>query len=788
MSALGMQVPGGAPNEAQKEQAFKRSARELEASIRMQWTESQKLTKELDSRLSRLNEIKKREDSLTMGSKERLEVEKQRARIEKEVQQYEREHTTRMSALKDSLDARERLQQDKPKGFERLMGAYQQGGIGGAAKAGYRMAGGGLGVGMGLAGLIASGVMLADPVIRQIAAQDRLMASAQGSAIQGLSQPLRDVYSGNLATSMYFNKERDTAIQRAMQETQTNRNMDQYSPWAGLVGKTVGGAGVGAAGGFFAGGVGAIPGAAIGAATGFGKGIYDIAADPHTRDTVLKQISERGGDLGAKGGVVPWMLGRTAQGLVNATGLAAGAKERLESQYASNLSERFHQNLEAEKDKDPLKVLAEQQYRSNLGENLHFQRQMGMKNEDFYGPGGFLDRGTQAGFTREAMMGQGMAIMGAGGSTRVANKGAVFANQLARSDITNAANLMGQISGNLGDMKSTEQATIKILSEGVRLGLDKSDYREEQRKFAELTTSFAVSTGSTSAAGMANQAKELSSYFGQTPTLGAMNQVAGAQAFISGATSETGTPTGAIFAAKAMSSPTLGKLDSRSLSVLAQMDLSQLTPDNPMVQSMAAQADVSADTLIAEGKKTKLSSITQTKTSEASLQKVMAMSEAEFNAPENAGVIGRAAIDIGAERSGMIGLKPEQQRQVFRRMRAGAGFDTSLAEETKAAGIANPEATTTGRMEDTDMAALSKQQEIVNSNFREMSGEMRTAAESVLTMTDAAVKMAMRLNEIIKKGDQVTTKDVQAAFTGNYNTPNPQKPGSTKSTPRSGGQ
>jgi hypothetical protein len=747
MQRLGISTPGQ-PTQNQQDTAMKRSAREIEGIIKDQWKQVRELNKEMDVRLSKLAAVRKEEEAIVKAGKDATEVARKRADIEMDLSRKQAEHRVRMQALSESVSAREKLEEHRPRGMNRIIAAYQGAyansvgglpgmarGMGAAGTAAYRMGGGAFGLaGMGI-GALSAGLMLADPVVRQVAGQDRVMAGAQGSAVQGLSGPLQDLYSGNARQTMLFSRERQTAMTRAIQETETNRRMDAAGPWATIGGQASAGAAGGAAigtgltlwsgpGALFGAGAGAIGGGVIGGA----KGMYDVASNSRSRDVLLSQLG------------------------------SSSARQRLESGYAADLSQRMNENFAAEKARDPLKVLADQSYSENMGSNLQFQRQLGLTNRGFYGEGGFLDQGTNAGFSREDMMGSASGIIGAGGSTRAARGSADFAARLARGDITNASSIVGRLSANMGSAAMTEQATIKVLAEGVKAGLDKSEFREEQRKFADLTAMAVVASGANSAAGAARAAQEFGSFFGQTPTMGAMAQASTAQGLIDSATSQTGNARGAIFAAKAQTNSMINKLDAPSKATLSQMPLSAITEDNPMIMDMAAQAGVDVKTFVTEAKKVKLDSVTVTRGSEQAKQELMNMSDAEFEDPNNRAKVGRLMNRLGAEDSSIMAMaaKPEAQMAYARRLRKGEVTPEGGAADARAGSIGDTGAQGTGRMEDVDFAAVANQQKIVNEQFREMAPNLERAATAALNMNKAMMQVILEMNDVINSGGKIT--------------------------------
>lgn len=761
MQKLGLGTPGQ-PNQLQQDQAVKRSAREVEGIIKDQWKQVRELNKEMDTRLNKIQAIRKEEEALLKAGKDATSETRKRGEVEMELSKKQAEHRLRMQSLNESITAREKLDQARPQGLNRLLAAYtgaythSAGGLGGIAQgvgaagsAASRMMGGGLGMaGMGI-GAVAAGLQLADPIARQVAGQDRVMAGAQGSAIQGLSGPLADLYSGNARNTMLFNKERTMSMQRAMEETNTNRSWDKASPWSGLASKTAGGAAVGGIGTAWL-GPGALGGALVGGAAGFAKGSYDIAANSHSRDTVLSQFGSQ------------------------------SASQRLESSYSKDLSDRMNENFAAEKARDPLKTLADQQYTQNMSSNLAFQRQTGMQNADFYGEGGFLEKGTNAGFSREEMMGQSQGIFGAGGSTRAARGSADFAARLGRGDISNASSIIGKLSGNLGSAAATESATIKVLSEGVKLGLDKSEFREEQRKFADVTAMAVVRSGATDADSAAEAAKEFGAYFGKTPTMQEIGGTA-AQNFVQGATAETGTAGGAIKAAKMQSNGLLGKLDFNYKAALSQMSIDQMTTANPVVQAAADSLGVDPSEIVKQMKTVQMDSVTKRSSTQKELERIQGMSDEEFekDPAKNSGkLIAMMAAENG---SSVAGMSPAEMTKLGRRVRAGGNIKDDYTADAVAGSIGDTGATGTGRMEDVDLAAVASQQKMVNDQFTEMAPLMEAAATAALNMNKTMFKMMTEMNEVIASGGKVTPEMAKRwATMGSSDSTAGGKPGNQK--------
>ena len=246
-------------------------------------------------------------------------------------------------------------------------------------------------------------------------------------------------------------------------------------------------------------------------------------------------------------------------------------------------------------------------YLSNYQRDLDFQRQMGLNTESFRGrldvptgqyTGGFKGDIQSAGFTDEQGMGMASSIMGAGGSTRSARGNAALGLQAQRNlDMTNAGSVLGKLSGGLGSSDTTKESFVKILAEGTRIGLDGSDFREENRKFVESAADVIAKSGTTTTGGVDQILSQFGRFFGDKTMAG---QEAGKNAYElyrQTSMAQTG-PTGTMTAAGMMTDPTINKLSTFSRASLFNMPIDQLTPDNPSIIAMAAEANTTPQKLI----------------------------------------------------------------------------------------------------------------------------------------------------------------------------------------------
>jgi hypothetical protein len=749
MSKAGLQT-GVPPQQAEAQQ--KQSLRDLDRFIKSQFQQAQALNKAIDDRSKKINELRKLEQASLDDEKKKLEVTRQINALNGQKMTLERQHAQQVGAIQQALSQRGSLSSGMPgapQGIERLARAYAGGGLMGAGRAGYRMMGGGLGVGLGALGLLGTGISMADPLIRGISAENRNYTYAQGSAISGASGA-GDVFGNRMASTMFFAPERQRALDTAMGKLKGTQFADKYTMGVGgLFGKVAAGAAGGAALGGIAGSVvpvagnivGAGGGAILGGLGGLGKGIYDIASDQRTRLSFMS-------NLGSK-----------------------DAKKKLEAMQYSEFASDFNSLVEAEKNKDPVKQMAEERYQQNKDRNLQVQRSMGISNNEFYGGGGLLSRGFRGGFTEEETLGAAGSILGAGGSTTSARYNNVMANQMSkRMDMTNAGQILGGISRNLGGNVETENATIKVMSEAMKLGLDKSEFAAEQRKFAELTVSAIQASGASSVAGAAQAAASFSA-FGAGTTMADLNAMGGAKAFYDSATSQTGNPRGAIFAAKIMGDKDLAGLSFDTQKVLSEMPDSKLTVDSPAVQQAAAESGMSAEEVVKKLKGIKSDSLIIRGGGEKTRQnlkqkyqdmKATGMSEQDINSelmkdPE----MNKMIVGLGTEDTAFNQLSNQEQRSMAAKLVKGEiGGDFSKEIQDKLASTGG-----TGRIEDKSLEAVATQQQIVNDKFGEMKTAMEDAAIAASKMTEQALNMHIKLAEALTKGETLTPEMIKQFFT-----------------------
>jgi hypothetical protein len=192
---------------------------------------------------------------------------------------------------------------------------------------------------------------------------------------------------------------------------------------------------------------------------------------------------------------------------------------------AKQKSEDYQKSLTGKKEENQQKKTGIEYFNQNRERDLASERALGFSSADFTGQGGWLDQGTNKGFTQNQMVGASAGILGAGGSTRAARGASSSLEMQRKYDLTNSSDVMGKLSGTLGGAKETDQATIKILAEGMRLGLNASDMTEENRKFTATVAGIAAASFARSPEDVMNKAEQFSKFMGSNT----MQGIAGAQ-------------------------------------------------------------------------------------------------------------------------------------------------------------------------------------------------------------------------------------------------------------------
>lgn len=555
LNQLGMGGIHGPTNAAQT-QAATQYRRNLDTYIREEYKKQEELVKLLGKREEKLKSLQEKQKDMLKGSKEELEIKERIARVEDNQARKRQEYNQRDQAINQAADIKRQQQFS----MERLSTAYEMGGIGGAARAGGRMAGQAfranpVGVAAGILGAMGTAIGVGGELYGNYTQSPLRTAGNLGAGIQStVGQESQIIGARRSVFEAAFNAERSRAAQMAVEANRGAR----VQTGAGLAGNILGMGGAGAAAGSFFPG----PGTAIGAAGGIVYGAYRSFSDPAQRALAMSALP---GGIGKRYG------------------------NEYESIMARRLGENYSQSLQDLRNQNPGKNLASGYYEQNYMQNLKSQRSMGMGNSQFYGAGGFLQSGVNAGFTPEMMTGAAAGILGVGGSTRSAVGNALFANQLSRNmDLTNAQQVLGTLSGGIGGSQATQQATIKIIAEGMKLGLDSSRFVEENRRFTQVAAEIISRSGAGGPGDFARVAGGFSRFLVEPTAAGIGAAQSAYQRYQDISSSVTG-PRGVMRMAGFLSDEKLNQLSTMEKQALSQIPENQLNENHPVVVGLASK-------------------------------------------------------------------------------------------------------------------------------------------------------------------------------------------------------
>lgn len=731
------QLDGGSVEAFKK--ATQSARRELDTLINREVASQNKLGKELATKLDKLKELKVEQEKGNKTLEDELKIKKQIAEVEKSTWGMREQFKNRNENINTLIDAKEK---NAPKGIERLMEGYQGGGMKGMMGAGKGMVGGMMNMSnlAGVMGWAGSAMTAGGALYRDYTRIGVGTAQAQGSAVQNtVGKDLGNVYSNRTGFDNIFSAERQRAASKAMEAYKGGRVSDIL----GVGGMALGTAG--AAVGAFAGGP--IGAGVIGGGLAAGAGLYNMATNQRSRDAFLSMFSDK-------------------------------YKGRYDADRAKGYATDFRETYEAEQNKNPVKKYAAEDFERNMGRNLNAQRAMGLTNDQFTGEKGYLKGVTNAGFTHEMGIGMSNEILGAGGSARMAKESG-FGLQMQRMGVTNAGSVLGSLSGSLQNPESTKRATISIMSEAMKIGLDQSDFSEENRRFTQAAANIISRTGASGEKDQDRISAMLSQFMGERTNQGVTSATTAYEAS-QNRDSQLEGRRGTLRMVGAQSDPILSKLSSPDQTELLGMRPDDMNENNPEIVSMARKAGTTPQALVeAASKNNKSSRYTlpgqadEVNSASGKIKEFMkksGMSKVQFGEAANNNSLPEDAM------SALGDLETAQRRTnptKFNRADALAG-----AMEEIPSNDANPEKSfgktlkdsvnamlnNSVRREDKMVESQAGDSEVVRKNFNEMSGEIDKAAESAAKMTTAVREMAIEFSNAIeqaeKKGNPVPMDDL----------------------------
>lgn len=714
--------PGG-------EQATLRARKDLNGFIKEEFQKQEALVKTMTMKDDWLKKQLEKQKAIIKGSKEELEIKEKIARVENEQSRNEAQFRQRNEAINQAAKMKESIMNTRfseygsPGGdFAGAMNKFGGPGRGPSISALLRAT--------GIVGAMGTAIGVGGEMYGDYTRSPQRTAGNLGQGVQGtIGQESQIIGNRRSAFEAAFNPERSRAAQMALEANRGRR----IETGAGIVGNILGygaaGASAGAAGTALGGPLTALGGAAVGGIGGLGVGAYKAMNDPAQRAMLMSNIP---GSIGKRYG------------------------SEYESIMTKQLGEDYQKSLQDLKNQNPGKTLASGYYEQNYMGNLQAQRGMGMGNEQFYGQGGFLQSGVNAGFTPEMMMQSQQGILGAGGSSRSAAGNSVFSNQLQRGmDLTNANQVLGTISGGVGGADASRQATIKILAEGMKLGLDDSKFAEENRRFAQTAAEIISRSG-------ANQEGDFGRVAGGFGKFVAENTVQGVGAAKTAyeqyqqISSTTTGPRGVMRAAGFLSDPILGKMSTIEKQALMQIPENELNENNPMISGLAEKYGVSPDEMVKRMTNVNQGAVSRFEQADKLRDKLRSrnvdigrLGDKKYSdsLPSQDRIDAAELMSYQTTELGYQGVREMTSRAAGTVNGKPVEFGPGIAEGITEGRLA----TGKGRGEDTTIAETAKDFGIVLQNFRDFRKEIMPGAEAIANFTGKVREMLIVLGRANEK-------------------------------------
>lgn len=723
----GVQSPGSG-----LDPKVKQSIREMTDFGKQQFELSEKTLKALKSREDQLKKLRDLERDLLKDGKSTLEVKEKIIKAEEARQRLGQQYDRRAGAFQNSQDS---IKQLDPTGMYRISEGYKSGGVAGAAKAGVGAMGGGMAVAGGLLSGISALISTLAPLARQFASMPRQISGAQGAATAGTAGDLYgQMAQGRGSDFFYYRNERSRASQMAMRELGTNRIADKAE-------------GIGSGLGVIGGAIGAAAATGpIGLAAGIGAlgyGAYNLATNDRARLGLMSNFSESSA--------------RDLRGLQN-------------REFVSNMQDNF----ESEKMKDPLKGLSRERYFQNMGRDLETQRALGMNSNEFYG--GYFSKGFNAGFSDNSLIGASQGIMGAGGGTDSARNNSVFSLQMQRNfGLSNSNQILGGFGRNM-DAKSSESSTIKVMAEAVKLGLDRSEFAQEQRDFVQTAANYATGRGSISAESVAQQASEFSGFMRSgSVTRGSIDAAQGASQVLEGMMSDTSGPGGVQFQAALSRDSRFSDLSPTEKIAISNMG-GNINADDPIIKSIAARKKLTPEEFAGQLRNTRVGTAGGPL---INAKESLAAGGGEINQDSIADI----STKLSAFYPQTAGLQPEVKNSLATRLLRGDIQPGDMSGEIEKINKGLSAGSATGRIQDTEEAAVANQSKLLNNEFMLLKNTMQESAAAASNMGKEMFEAIQKINAAMSAskelGPETYNKLIQDV---NFNIP--PAPNTGKSVPK----
>ena len=267
------------------------------------------------------------------------------------------------------------------------------------------------------------------------------------------------------------------------------------------------------------------------------------------------------------------------------------------SKYSAYREQRTAQDfttmLAAEHEMGPYRKDAIERFKATGARDLDMQRTLGLKDSGYYGQTGYLQSQMGLDFTDDMVTRSSKGILGAGGSTAMGLQSGTALQAERGLGLTNADQLLGQLSGSQSIPETSKKALIDIFARGF----DASKYAEENRKYMQAVTEQVYKGGSVSVDATDKIADMIRSTITGAPTT--RNIEAGKTAFEAFQTASTATSgyLGGINIASAMQDKDLRKIkDPAELKELLSLKYNEIDEaDQDLIDSANKMGITGAD-------------------------------------------------------------------------------------------------------------------------------------------------------------------------------------------------
>jgi hypothetical protein len=360
-------------------------------------------------------------------------------------------------------------------------------------------------------------------------------------------------------------------------------------------------------------------------------------------------------------------------------------------------------------------------------------------------------------------------ILGAGGSTRMA-RNSVFGNQLQRGGITNAGSILGALSGSMGESQASQQAAIKVLAEGTKLGLDDSKFAEENRRFTQTVAQIVAKSGA-----RGEDVNAVTGGFGRflgEKTNAGIEGAKSAYEQYQSISSETSGPRGVMRAAGMMRDKDLSKIDIIGKQALMQIREEDFNDQNPVVRNAARQANLTVDELrqrmgkVNEGSQSRFKQADQSRDYiRAYMQKnkISRISEDDYNKmPEDVKAQFDSLSAFQTTELGDLGTKGNAARAVGT-VNQNLPMDAATRKAMEDATLKKYTGSDQGREEDKTVQAMAESGRLALDSFRQFHNEMIPTVKNIHDFNEAMSKAVSVMKTMSTKDQDYMSRILGAA-------------------------